>query len=458
MLEQLQKSLRDRRAKNDSRTHSTGRKLSLHIQASPLSSERSRMHSRPALAFFGFALVCSPLTHAQSAPFFPPSGHGDGIRFPLAYSPAIWQVEGPLAIAPGTDHRVHLAYALRITNAYGGPIKIESIAVVDPFANDKVVGTNRVVAADNGDITALVDPTPPPPNLNKSAYSNTIPSGASGVMFLDVTFSSLEEVPAYVSQRLTVSQADAKGEQQTYITMDAPVAVDRRIPIVLAPPLRGDRWLDGDSCCRQIGGHRWAHTPVNGVAEAAETFAVDLLQLRKDGRVFSGPVDKLSSYEYYGASVYCAGAGKVVEVVRDLQDEVPGSTPTNLTVQTAAGNHVIIEMKGKRYAMYAHFAPHSVTVQVGDEVREGQLLGKLGNSGSTSAPHLHFQVMDGPSPLAARPLPFVFRSFSRHYRYSGDLNEEGRQTVSGEPLKLSPENEGKFENAMPLTFDLLDFE
>jgi hypothetical protein len=409
-------------------------------------------------AFAVFSLVCAPLTFAQSGRFFPPDGNGDGIRFPLAYSPAIWQLEGRLAIAPGTDRQVHLAYSLRITNAYGGPIKIQSIATVDPFADYKVVGTNHVVATDGGDITGLVDPTPAPPDLNKSAYVNTLASGASGVMFLDVTFPSVEAVPAYLSHRLTVSQADAEGEEHTFTTTDAPIAVDRRSPIVLSPPLRGDRWLDGDSCCEQIGGHRWAHTPVNGIAEPAETFAADMLQLRKDGRVYSGPIDKLSSYEYYGACVYSAGAGKVVEVVRDLPDEVPGKTPTDVTVLTAAGNHVIIEMDGKRYAMYAHLAAYSVTLQVGDEVAEGQLLGKLGNSGSTSAPHLHFQVMDAPSPLAALPMPFVFRHFSRRYRYAGDLNEEGRQTVAGEPLTLSrAENAGEFENAMPLTFDLLDF-
>jgi murein DD-endopeptidase MepM/ murein hydrolase activator NlpD len=115
-------------------------------------------------------------------------------------------------------------------------------------------------------------------------------------------------------------------------------------------------------------------------------------------------------------------------------------------------------MAGKRYAMYAHLVPNSVTVQVGDSVETGQLLGKLGNSGSTSAPHLHFQVMDAPSPLDAHGLPFVFDHFGRRFVYSGSLNDEGGQTVSGEPLTLvlAP-NPGQLQDVMPLTFDLLDF-
>src|SRR4249919_1140467 len=39
-------------------------------------------------------------------------------------------------------------------------------------------------------------------------------------------------------------------------------------------------------------------------------------------------------------------------------------------------------------------------------------LGRVGNSGNTSAPHLHFHVMDGPSPLASHGLPYVIDSFT----------------------------------------------
>jgi murein DD-endopeptidase MepM/ murein hydrolase activator NlpD len=173
--------------------------------------------------------------------------------------------------------------------------------------------------------------------------------------------------------------------------------------------------------------------------------------------VYSGPVNQLSSYAYYGVNVYCAGPGKVVEVVRDLPDEIPGATPSDITVQTAAGNHVIVQRAGKRYAMYAHLVPNSVTVQLGDSVETGQVLGKLGNSGSSSVPHLHFQVMDAPSPLNAHGLPFVFDHMGRRYVFSGSLDEEARQTVFGEPvtLTLAP-NPGELHDVMPLTFDLLD--
>src|SRR5271169_2664779 len=59
-----------------------------------------------------------------------------------------------------------------------------------------------------------------------------------------------------------------------------------------------------------------------------------------------------------------------------------------------------------QYALYAHLKPYSVTLQVGDVVTEGQKLGLLGNTGNTTGPHLHFQVMDRPSALKTNGLPF----------------------------------------------------
>ena len=65
----------------------------------------------------------------------------------------------------------------------------------------------------------------------------------------------------------------------------------------------------------------------------------------------------------------------MVEAVRDLPDEPPGSSPTNLTLNQFGGNRVIIDMGNGRYAEYEHLAPKSPTVHVGDYVRQDQKLG-----------------------------------------------------------------------------------
>lgn len=61
-----------------------------------------------------------------------------------------------------------------------------------------------------------------------------------------------------------------------------------------------------------------------------------------------------------------------------------------------AGNYVILEHSNKEYSLLAHFKQHSIMVNEGDIVKQGQNIGLCGNSGNSSEPHIHFQVMDSP--------------------------------------------------------------
>jgi murein DD-endopeptidase MepM/ murein hydrolase activator NlpD len=77
-----------------------------------------------------------------------------------------------------------------------------------------------------------------------------------------------------------------------------------------------------------------------------------------------------------------------------------------------AGNHVVVEIAPGVFATYAHLQPGSLAVRVGERVTPGQRLGRLGNSGNTTAPHLHFQISDGPDIVTANSLPFVFDRYT----------------------------------------------
>ena len=71
------------------------------------------------------------------------------------------------------------------------------------------------------------------------------------------------------------------------------------------------------------------------------------------------------------------------------------------------GNDVIVQIRPDTWALYAHLQPGSIAVAVGDEVVAGQPLARLGNSGNSIAPHLHFGLLDGPDPSHANSVPFV---------------------------------------------------
>ena len=97
-----------------------------------------------------------------------------------------------------------------------------------------------------------------------------------------------------------------------------------------------------------------------------------------------------------------------------------------MSVETLTGNHVVLDLGGGRFAMYAHLRQGSVAVKAGDRVRRGDVLGRLGNSGNSTEPHLHFHVADGTSPVDASGLPFVLDRFAcRGVQLAGVLPSEG---------------------------------
>ena len=74
------------------------------------------------------------------------------------------------------------------------------------------------------------------------------------------------------------------------------------------------------------------------------------------------------------------------------------------------GNFLVIDHGGSEFSMIAHFQDGSLVVKLGDHVRQGQLLGKLGHSGDTTGPHCHYQLQAGPDWENADALPARFKN------------------------------------------------
>ena len=78
-----------------------------------------------------------------------------------------------------------------------------------------------------------------------------------------------------------------------------------------------------------------------------------------------------------------------------------------LTVQNVDGNHIVLDIGGGVWAFYAHLNKGTLLVKLGDKVKKGQVIAKLGNTGNANASHMHFQLMNGPSVLGSDGLPYV---------------------------------------------------
>jgi len=112
----------------------------------------------------------------------------------------------------------------------------------------------------------------------------------------------------------------------------------------------------------------------------------------------------------------------------------------------------MLETEGQ-YVLYAHLRPGSIRVKPGDQVRRGDVIAEVGNSGQSDAPHLHFHLSDTPVSLAGEGLPFVFDA----YDYRGNVANLDAWLESGEALHdLQPPGDRR-TGEMPLSGDVVDF-
>jgi hypothetical protein len=389
--------------------------------------------------------------------YFEPITSGDGQRYPLTIGPLVWHLVGS-GVYPvkGSDGLTHLAFAMQFTNPWNLQTEIQSVEVVDPSQNNKPTGTNRVLSIKEENVGGQIKLVTLPATLDKASYSSKLTGGQSGVMFFDVTYAESNDVPCAIALRVHSVQPESKSMPESTM-LSPPLKVSSQPAIVLAPPFKGDGWLNANGCCLEVGPHRFVTNPMNGTLDPSEQFAIDWIKVDSQRKAFRGDGKKSEQWLCYGAEVLAVAPGTVVEAMRDLPDEPPGMAPTGLTVPQIGGNHVILDLGGGRYAMYAHLAPHSVTVHVGDRVRTGDKLGLLGNSGNTTGPHLHFQIGDRPSILDTTSLPFVFENMLLEGRTSANLEEIESDSIKGIALPMDSKAAKPLTHVMPLSRDVIAF-
>jgi murein DD-endopeptidase MepM/ murein hydrolase activator NlpD len=128
----------------------------------------------------------------------------------------------------------------------------------------------------------------------------------------------------------------------------------------------------------------------------------------------------------WGQPIFSSTAGIVVQaedglpernpvhLVRDFSILLKNARAINskqtIDLRSLSGNFIIIETDDG-YAVYAHAQTGSILVSPGDKVIPGQQLANVGHSGNSTAPHLHFQLMDHPDPLKAQGIPCSFRVY-----------------------------------------------
>jgi murein DD-endopeptidase MepM/ murein hydrolase activator NlpD len=182
-------------------------------------------------------------------------------------------------------------------------------------------------------------------------------------------------------------------------------------------PLRGGPWIVAAGASFHTA-HRWGVT---------EEFALDIVKVGPDGRSHRAEGARHTDFWAYDAEVVAAADGVVALVIDGAVEHPPllrrpgesmdayygrigAQQAANLAqgLKGAVGEGVVIDHGNGEYSSYSHLRPGSVTVKPGQAVKAGEAIGRLGSSGNSTEPHLHFQVCDRAQPLSCASIVPTF--------------------------------------------------
>ncbi|MFE9855254.1 M23 family metallopeptidase [Streptomyces sp. NPDC005780] len=221
-------------------------------------------------------------------------------------------------------------------------------------------------------------------------------------------------------------------------------ATNPRPAVEVDPPVPG-RWVALNSPADKV--------PSHGTHGYGQTYAIDIVaepeakakarsgaepdagvEAGRSGGVHGGParpkfrylwpvVRRNQHFPAFGAPLLAVADGTVVHASHGRRDHlsrnsgpaliylmlIEASVRDVLGPGAIVGNHLVLDLGDGTYAMYAHLRRGSLRVRVGEEVRVGQMLAECGNSGNSTEPHVHFQLMDDPDLDVAVGIPFTWR-------------------------------------------------
>jgi murein DD-endopeptidase len=298
------------------------------------------------------------------------------------------------------DAGAFLAYELHVTNLTPNVFTITGVDVLRGPVGDTVLYTLA-------DSALTRDMNRPGPTM-AAAKRPTIEGGMRGIVYLWVPLTGAS-APAAVRHRVTLQQ-DTVGHE--LVTTPVPVHAAASL---IGPPLRGE-WIavNGPS---NVSGHRRLVLALNGNVASGQRFGIDFIAMADHGTLGAGDGSANEDYHGHGADVLAVADGVVVETKDGIPENTggPQSRAVTIDLHTVSGNSVVIDIGDGRHAFYAHLIPGSLLVREGDRVRRGQVIGRVGNSGNSTAPHLHFHVVDGlaagTSTLGAEGIPYAIGEF-----------------------------------------------
>jgi murein DD-endopeptidase len=321
-------------------------------------------------------------------------------RPPLVQSVDIQVPSVPRSVTIAGERQ--LGYELHVTNFRPHDVVLTRVEVIDAVRGNRVAEfSDAQLAAKLGRVGARVE----------GAERQVVPAGGRTIVYLWLPLERGVAIPSRLQHRIELDLMRPSGRVHTIVT-DSGSAVSNEQPMTLNAPLRGGPWVALYDPMLP-GGHRTSIYTLEGRARIPARFAIDWVKLADDATYARGDATSITNWHGYGSEVLAVADAVVAAAVDDMAEKPSlSASESPPALENASGNFVTLDLGNGRYAFYEHLKHGSITVRRGDRVKSGQVIGLLGNSGSSSSgPHLHFHVGDAHNELAAEGLPYVFRNF-----------------------------------------------
>ena len=370
---------------------------------------------RPPLRYQHIAIVCTALLIAWlDASSLSAQTRTSAPRFTL-------RVPHPPTVANG-EKGAFLVYELHLTNFVAQQWILQKVEVLSGTP-----GSRSLYTLEDRELgSAIVRPGTTIPADQRRVFAG----GAWGVVMLWVPVDRAAP-PASLSHRLTFALDTSAGGATSQLQGGATTV--RRGTVTIGPPLRGGPWRAGN--LTNDGPHRRGMFGYGGDATINARFAIDYSKHGQDDRAYTGERTRNENWHAYGQEVIAVANGLVAAASDGAADNTFSGAPGPPDLQTLRGNYIILEIAPRVYATYAHLKPGSLRVAMGQRVTRGQVIGLVGNTGASGAPHLHFQLSEAPD-ATSDGVPYAHDGFEVVARCQQTGPTLGDQTCAHVPPEM----------------------
>jgi hypothetical protein len=333
-------------------------------------------------------------TSGQAAKLWPPQVQ---VAAWVPFEPTAFQSEG----------RQYLVYELYLTNFEDHTLRVDSIEAIDATS----ATTKPAASFEAPQLNTIMHHVGQPIVGDEigSAEDNSqrdIAAGQTSILYLLVKSEEHAQLPARLVHRLIIGGSTVEA---------AAISTHHKQVHVVGPPLKEGPWV-ADSGPGNESHHRRQILVLEGSLHISSRFAIDWIRL-KNSEASSGDKQDNRSYFSYDEPVLAVSDAKVVSKRDGIAENIPGhfgkgKFAVAMSYDTFLGNMIVLDLGDGQYAYYGHLKPGSILVKAGDRVSRGQIIARIGDTGSSFEPHLHFEITTSNSPLRGEGLPYAFDGYT----------------------------------------------